>query len=110
MQSAIFNRHNLPARLSNGIFKDRRRQFIDRLQWDLCLTASGEEVDEYEDDKSECLGSTLVNSCLEAKVCDSFRPNNGWEDASGAIRHERSGMGIHQSCLAEQNARQEAGR
>lgn len=55
MQNLICNRDDLPTPLANGIFADRRRQFVDRLQWDLCLTPSGQEIDEYDDKDSEYL-------------------------------------------------------
>ena len=55
MQNLICTRQNLPHILENDIFSDRRRQFVDRLQWDLCLTRTGHEVDEYDDAESTYL-------------------------------------------------------
>lgn len=55
MQSLICKQRDLPAQLSSGIFTDRKRQFVDRLQWDLCLTPAGQELDEYDDEESDYL-------------------------------------------------------
>lgn len=52
MQYLICNHRDLPSHLADGIFKDRRRQFVERLQWNLCITPTGRELDEYDDENS----------------------------------------------------------
>lgn len=55
MHNLISSGRSLPHQLAKTIFFDRGRQFVDRLQWDLCVTPKGYEVDEYDDDLSQYL-------------------------------------------------------
>lgn len=52
MKNLTCTRSEMPAALSHSIFSDRGRQFVDRLNWNLCVTPQGLEVDEYDDDHS----------------------------------------------------------
>ncbi|WP_299508180.1 acyl-homoserine-lactone synthase [uncultured Roseobacter sp.] len=55
MKAIISTRNTLPGPLVDGIFADRKKQFVDRLNWDLCVNASGHEIDEYDDALSDYL-------------------------------------------------------
>lgn len=55
MNTLISKKDLLPSYLRNGIFADRKSQFVDRLNWQLCVTPSGHEVDEYDDSFSDYL-------------------------------------------------------
>ena len=67
MESLICPYHSLPETLANAILLDRRRQFVDRLQWDLVPTPNGLEIDEYDDVNSKYLlvhkGEKHLGSC-----------------------------------------------
>jgi acyl homoserine lactone synthase len=45
----------MPQGLAHSIFSDRGQQFVQRLQWDLCVTPHGHEFDEYDDEYSAYL-------------------------------------------------------
>jgi len=49
MQADIFSENSLPPSLARGIFAARSNQFVDRLGWDLCVDAAGQERDQYDD-------------------------------------------------------------
>lgn len=53
MHTLTAPRSQMPADLTLSIFADRGRQFVDRLQWDLCVTPQGYEVDQYDDAESD---------------------------------------------------------
>jgi len=55
MNTVISKKDLLPGCLRDGIFADRKSQFVDRLNWNLCVTQSGHEVDEYDDGFSDYL-------------------------------------------------------
>jgi N-acyl-L-homoserine lactone synthetase len=53
MQTMTCTRTTMPKDLEATIFADRGRQFVTRLNWNLCVTPEGLEYDEYDDDDSE---------------------------------------------------------
>ena len=55
MENLISTRQALPPQLTDSLFADRGKQFVDRLNWNLCVTPKGYEVDEYDDQHSEYL-------------------------------------------------------
>lgn len=85
MQRLISTRKNLPSQLTRTIFSDRGHQFVERLQWGLCVTPKGYEVDEYDDEHSEYLavhqdgnhlGSCRVRPTSQANmITDHFLPS-----------------------------------
>jgi len=85
MQRLISTRKDLPSQLTRTIFADRGHQFVERLQWGLCVTPKGYEVDEYDDEHSEYLavhqngnhlGSCRVRPITQSTmIADHFLPN-----------------------------------
>lgn len=83
MQSTVYSKSALPSALSNSIFSDRQAQFVGRLGWDLCICASGLEIDEYDSEGTTYLvvhtGEKHVGSCrlrtfkLNSMLMDHFR-------------------------------------
>lgn len=55
MQSLVCSQNTLPQQLSDNMFCDRKRQFVDRMQWNLRITSDGHEIDEYDDGRSTYL-------------------------------------------------------
>lgn len=55
MQSLVCSRNTLPQQLCDNMFRDRKRQFVDRMQWNLRITSDGHEIDEYDDGRSTYL-------------------------------------------------------
>lgn len=55
MHSQVYQKSEMSTALTRSIFGDRRSQFVSRLKWNLCVTPSGLEVDEYDDGASDYL-------------------------------------------------------
>ena len=55
MQTTIGTRQDIPSHIAHSVFRDRGRQFVDRLGWDLCVRHDRQEVDEYDDHFSRYL-------------------------------------------------------
>lgn len=55
MNSLVYTQQTLPTSLAKAMFRDRRRQFVDRQGWDLSLTEGEYEIDEYDDSSSRYL-------------------------------------------------------
>lgn len=64
---------DLPPGLYDQVLIDRRRQFVDRMQWDLCISPTGLERDEYDDDQSDYL---VVESAGKHMGSCRVRPTN----------------------------------
>ncbi len=97
MQNLISTRKTLPPRLTDTIFLDRGHQFVDRLQWDLCVTPKGYEVDEYDDDNSEYLtvhqdGRHMGSCRVRPTTCSTMIEDhflNSFPDASNFMRMQK---------------------
>lgn len=67
MQTLITSKNRLPTPLLENMLADRKRQFVDRLKWDLVVTPSGFERDEYDDELADYLiihdGHRHLGSC-----------------------------------------------
>lgn len=100
MQVIVSNKASLPARLRDGIFQDRKKQFVDRLRWDLCVTPNGQECDEYDDNFSEYLivhdaglhlGSCRVRPIVRSTmVMDHFR--NSFPEAGHFLTMQKNNL------------------
>lgn len=55
MSISVGTYSKLPDTLFETLFSDRRRQFITRHKWDLCVTPEGYEIDEYDREGTEYL-------------------------------------------------------
>lgn len=85
MQHITCNKITMPQPLANSIFADRGRQFVDRLNWNLCVTPQGMEMDEYDDaqatylaiaDHGRHLGSCRVRPvAASTMLVDHFLPH-----------------------------------
>ena len=72
--------------LTNSMFRDRRRQFIDRMGWDLNATEEGYEVDQY--DRPETLYIVCATDSGDHAGSMRFLPTSGntmVEDHFGAV-------------------------
>lgn len=82
METLICTKAEMPAMLATTAFLDRGKQFVSRLGWDLCVSPSGLERDEYDDensvyltvhDQGKHLGSCRVRSSrLSTMITDHF--------------------------------------
>ena len=67
MQATVTERKLMNVDLAASVFGDRGAQFVDRLEWDLCVTPEGLETDEYDDDGAQYLvihdGGDHLGSC-----------------------------------------------
>jgi N-acyl-L-homoserine lactone synthetase len=85
MESEILKISQMPYQLTKSVFEDRCSQFVNRLDWDLCVTPEGYEADKYDDDQSEYLivhnnmkhlGSCRIRSChTTTMIMDYFLPS-----------------------------------
>lgn len=90
-------RSELPNGLARSIFKDRNRQFVDRLNWSLTVTPDGMELDEYDDHQSTYLviaeAQRHLGSCrvrpvrASTMLVDHFLPV--FPDAEAFLRQQR---------------------
>lgn len=75
VQSLVCHRKDIPEGLTYQVFTDRTQQFIHRLNWNLCVTSKGLEVDEYDDEASEYLivhdGNSHFGSCRVRPTSES---------------------------------------
>jgi len=82
METLICTKSNMPEKLAATTFFDRGSQFVERLGWNLCVSPSGLEKDEYDDESSwylsvhdagRHLGSCRVRcSQLSTMIVDHF--------------------------------------
>ena len=97
VKQLVCTRRNMPETLASTTFVDRGRQFVCRLQWDLCVTPKGYEVDEYDDDDSAYLvvhrNDRHVGSCrVRPTTCTTMLTDHFLEyfpDADHFLRMQR---------------------
>ncbi|AEI95558.1 acyl-homoserine-lactone synthase [Roseobacter litoralis] len=94
MQRLISRRQNLSPRITDSIFMDRGRQFVDRLQWSLRVTQQGHEIDEYDDDQSEYLivhrhGKHMGSCRVRPTTCSTMIADHFLDSFPGAAEFLR---------------------
>lgn len=97
MQTEICSLNALPERVSNSMFLDRRKQFVDRMRWDLNVTSNGGEMDEYDDGNSVYL---VVHDKSQHLCSCRVRPI---QCATMIVDHFRSSFPNAQEFIAMQN-------
>lgn len=100
MKCVVAKTWDIPENLKSSIHLDRTKQFVNRLQWDLCVHPNGYEIDEYDDKHSEYLvisrnnqhlGSCRVRPTIySTMIVDYFL--NIFPDAKDFIKYQKGSI------------------
>ncbi|MEM0977575.1 MAG: acyl-homoserine-lactone synthase [Pseudomonadota bacterium] len=107
--------------LRDSMFRDRARQFVERLKWDIPVTRNGLEIDQYDDEDAiyliacngageheasmrlrPTLGRTLLEDIFPSMYRKEFRAENIWESTRFCVSPTDNGTGAVRVLLAGQ--------